>query len=368
MERRKLNPLLACLVVTALIWTGCGERTGGAGGGRQPAPTKEKLKVIVIFDQAGLGDQGFNDSAWAGITQAQRELAIAPYSLQSREEADYLADLVASAENADVVVSVGVLFADEVSQAAEKHPGTKFIHIEGAVDKPNVAVFNFRSEHGGYLAGIVAGMKTRSDKVGVVAGMDIPPVRAYVTGFRAGVMTADLIRKAGAETRSATEVMVVTANSFDDPVRGKSLATSLISKGADVLFRVAGNTGQGVYQAVKETPGVLLIWEDVDRSDAIPGRVIACTLKRVDRAVLGALRAASQGRFKAGAFTLGLAEGGMDLTGPFMKSDAEVDRELARIVDYFRSVVGVGRLEIPSEESGLAGFNPAELVKEVVGK
>jgi len=351
---------LICLVV---VFVSCGSPPQS-----DAEKSTFKFKVIVVFDQAGLGDQGFNDAAWAGIAMVEKEMKrrgseFESDNMESREEAGYLADLEAAANRADVVVSVGALFAEEVTKAARKHPDSRFIHIEGGVDAPNVLLYNFRSEHGGFLAGIVAGLRTKSGKIGVVTGVNITPVVAYECGFRAGAKVAGRIRNASGE-KLTVEVNSATANSFNDPEKGKALAQMLIAKGADVLFRIAGNTGQGVYQAVKENPKALLIWEDVDRRDAIPGRIVACTLKRVDKAVFEGVMSAVDKKFKGGSRVLGIAEGGMALVGPFLDSKKKEDIALARAVNHFKKLVAENKLAVPSTRQELTAFDSSGPVKE----
>ena len=153
------------------------------------------LKVVVLTDAAGLGDKGFNDVCWRGVQKAKEEFGVQAQFLQSREQADYAANLALAAQRADVIVTLGYLFVDAVKQAAPRFPRTLFIHIEGDISAQNVACFDFKSEEGGYLAGLVGGLFTRTKKLGVVTGMDIPPVEAYVSGFRAGVKTAERTAK-----------------------------------------------------------------------------------------------------------------------------------------------------------------------------
>jgi basic membrane protein A len=145
---------------------------------------------------------------------------------------------------------------DSLKQVAPQFPKTRFIHIEGDIRSNNLACFDFRSEEGGFLAGLVAGFFTRKKTAGVVTGMEIPPVEAYLTGFRAGVLTAARAR------REKIEVAVAPVGSFNDPVKGKSMAKALADRGADVLFRIAGNSGVGVAEAVRSTEGLYLILPD----------------------------------------------------------------------------------------------------------
>ncbi|HYA43472.1 MAG TPA: BMP family ABC transporter substrate-binding protein [Syntrophobacteraceae bacterium] len=309
----------------------------------------ESLKVIVLTDAAGLGDRGFNDVCWQGVLRAKKDFGIDAQFLQSREQADYASNLALAAGRADIVVTLGYLFTDSLKEAAPHFPKTRFIHIEGDVRAENVASIDFRSEEGGFIAGLTAGLFTRKMMVGVVAGMDIPPVEAYVSGFRAGVQTAQKARGEKIET------IVASAGSFNDPVKGKSLAAAMMDRGTDVIFRAAGNTGIGVTEAVKETSGMYMIAEDLDQDAEIPGRVLASALKRMDVAVYDAIRGVVEGRFRAGHRWLGVSEGAIDIT------EMKYSRQLFSPVDLERierakDLLKSSRLSVPKRYTEVDSF------------
>jgi len=311
-------------------------------------------RVIVLTDAAGLGDRGFNDVCWEGVQKAKKDFGVSARFLQSREQAEYVPNLTLAADKADIVVTLGYLFVDSLKQVAPYFPKTRFIHIEGDIASDNLACFDFRSEEGGFLAGLVAGLYTKKMMVGAVAGMDIPPVEAYVSGFRAGVKTAEKARGAG------IEAIVAFAGSFNDPVKGKSLAKAMIDKGVDVIFRVAGNTGVGVTEAVKSASGVCLIAEDLDQDGAIPGRVLTSALKRMDLAVYGAIRDVGEGKFKAGHFWLGAAEGAIDITEMKYTRQLFSPADLARI-EKARTLLRQGKLAVPGRSGEVESFVAPEL-------
>lgn len=312
------------------------------------------LRVVVLTDAAGLGDKGFNDVCWQGVQKARQDFGLSAQFVQSREQADYVANLSLAAQNADAVVTLGYLYVDAVKEVAPHFPNAHFIHIEGDIPGANVACFDFKSEEGGFLAGLVAGLFTRSNKVGVVSGMDIPPVVAYVSGFQAGVKTAQELRGETLET------IVTSAGSFNDPVKGKSLARALIDRGVDVIFRAAGNTGIGVLEAVKDAPKIYVVAEDLDLDGEFPGKVLTSALKRMDVAVYGALQDLAQGRFESGHRWLGAAEGAVDITE--MKFSRPLFRapDLERI-NNARRLLKEGKLNIPKRHSELDQFQPPEL-------
>ncbi len=314
----------------------------------------DSLKVIVLTDAAGLGDKGFNDVCWQGMLRAKKDFGLDAQFLQSREQADYASNLTLAANRADIVVTLGYLFADSLKEVGAYFPKTRFIHIEGDIPAENVASFDFRSEEGGFLAGLTAGLFTRKMMVGVVAGMDIPPVEAYVSGFRAGVKTAQKARGQN------IEAIVGTAGSFNDPVKGKSLAKAMIDRGADVIFRAAGNTGIGVNEAVKATRDVYMVAEDLDQDAEIPGRVLASALKKMDVAVYGAIRDAAEGRFRGGHRWLGASDGAIDITEMKYTRQLFDPADLQRI-EKARDLLKSGRLSVPKRYAEVDSFAAPDL-------
>lgn len=320
-------------------------------GGRAEA---KSLKVIVLTDAAGLGDKGFNDVCWRGVQEAKKAFQLHAQFLQAREQADYVPNLSLAAKHADIVVSLGFLYVDAVQKVAPHFPDTRFIHIEGDIKSDNVACFDFKSEEGGFLAGLVAGLFTKTKKVGMVTGMDIPPVEAYVCGFRVGVETAEKTRDTSVET------IIVSAGSFNDPVKGKSLAQALIQQGVDVIFRAAGNTGIGVFEAVKQSEGVYLIAEDLNQDSELPGRILTSTLKRMDVAVYNAIKSVVEGQFQPGHQWLGAAQGAMGITDMKYSRDLFSKEDFSKI-QHARELLKSGRLSIPSRYADVDRFEPPEL-------
>ena len=296
------NRMLALVLALALAGA------AGAAGPEPARPGGPALSVVVVTDEAGLGDQGFNDVAWEGILRAERELGVRKDIIESRSQSEYVSNLNYAAQRAQVVVSVGFIIADAVGRVAPAHPDTYFIHIEGDVPGANVLCFDFKSEQAGFLAGCVCALYTKKGRVGVVAGRRIPPVKAYLNGFRAGVATVE------ATFEKTVGQHIVYAGTFNDPVKGKSLGQALLARGCDVIFKAAGNTGVGVLELARERPHLFIVAEDLDIDDRLPGRILASTRKRIDVAVFTALKEIGEGRFRPGHRLLGMKEGGIGLS------------------------------------------------------
>jgi basic membrane protein A and related proteins len=273
-------------------------------------PGSAPVRVGLVFDVGGRGDKSFNDSAYEGLSRAERELGIdasflEPVGSEDRESALRLF----AARGMDLVIGVGFIFTSDIDAVARAYPGVHFACVDYAGDPANVPAnvvgLSFREEEGSFLVGAVAGLLSKTHHVGFVGGMTIPLIRKFEAGYIAGVHAACpacVVHSAYAGS---------TPDAFKDPLRGRSLAAFEIAAGADVLFHASGATGHGVFEGAREAH-VLAIGVDSDQYDELPGTVVTSMVKRVDVAVYDAIRDAAAGRFGAGVRAFGLKEDGID--------------------------------------------------------
>ena len=215
------------------------------------SPALAKLKVGMVFDIGGKGDQSFNDSAYRGLQWASEKFGIAHVEIEPGADADRETGLrMIASQGFDLVIGVGFLFTDAIKAVADEFPKTKFAIIDGFIpDKPNVSSLLFMEHQGSFLVGVIAGLKAKDDgknRVGFVGGMDIPLIHKFEAGYKAGVAYA----YPGCKIFS--DYAGTTPSAFVDPVKGKELALAQIDKGAHVIYHASGLTGAGVFEAGKE--------------------------------------------------------------------------------------------------------------------
>jgi basic membrane protein A len=192
-------------------------------------------------------------------------------------------------------------------------------------------------------------MTTKSNIVGVVGGMEIPPVVRWISGFQAGVVTAN----------PKAKVLVTYAGSFGDPAKGKEIALSEYSQGADVIFEVAGGTGIGAWQAAAQKgPGYYILGSDTCKYRLAPNNALPDVVKKVDVAVYAAAQAVAQGNFTGGPVELGLKDGGMDLC---QATYAKVPAQIQAMVETARKGIIAGTIVPPATAADLAKFTPPTL-------
>lgn len=360
MSKNIYKLIVSCILMLVVLVFLC--RCSSREVAEKTAENSNIKKIIVVTDQAGLGDQGFNDSGWAGACRAAKDFNLKADFIESGEQADYVPNISIAAKKADVVIAMGYLMKDAVGQVAPQYPKTSFIFIDGKVEAPNVASYDFKGQEATFIAGFIAAGLSKTGKLGVINGMDIPPVIAYEYGFRSGAAFANEILK----TRAT--ISRLTVGSFDDPVKGKSLARNLLGSGHDIILQIAGNSGIGVIELFKQIKTKeYLISSDIDIEDAIPGKVLTCVMKRFDNAVFNAVSDYIKGKFNTGYHIIGLKEDAVGITTMKHTSNL-ISKENILLLDKVEKIIRDGGFKVPANE---AEFNKADfkaLAKNVASK
>jgi basic membrane protein A and related proteins len=293
------------LAVGSLAVAACGSSddnstsSNAAAGSTSTAakPAGKPIKVGLVTDIGGLNDRSFNALANKGVMDAEKQLGVTGRVLISKSNADYVPNLSTLAQQKyDLVIAVGFLMADATEKVAKKFPDVKFAIIDSSApamkSKPtNVEGLLFKEQEAGYLVGYLSGLYAKDNSatsIGSIGGLKIPPVDHYIAGYQAGAKAAD----PGLKTLNGY------SQDFVDQAKCKEIALDQISKGAKVVFQVAGQCGLGVLDAAKEK-SVQGIGVDADQAYLGP-QVFTSALKKVDVAVFDAIKAAQADQYTGG--------------------------------------------------------------------
>jgi basic membrane protein A len=322
--------------------------------GAEQAPSGDALDVGIVFDVGGRGDKSFNDGAYLGAERAMRDLGARVRFIEPGEGSDREAGLrLLAAEGMDLVVGVGFIFTDDLTQLAREYPNTAFAGVDfslatdaqGNVVPPpaNLAALKFREEQGSFLVGALAALVGKSRRVGFVGGMDIPLIHKFEAGYRAGVQhvcptCTVVVQYAG-----------VTPEAFSNPGRGKELALSQYQSGVDIIFHASGSTGLGVFEAARASRK-LAIGVDADQHDEAPGHILTSMVKGVDAAVYDAIQRVQQGSFRGGVYQLGLAEQGVGYVYD-ERNRALIPDSVRTRLEALKDSIVAGRIRVPTTRS-----------------
>lgn len=364
MKKRKLGLALSLVLAAGTLLGACGKagNTNNAGGGNKG----NAFSVGMVTDVGGIDDKSFNQSAWKGLqdfgkaNNMQKGKGGYDY-LQSKSDADYSTNLnTLSRQGFSLVYGIGFMMQNDVDKIAKQQPNTKFSIVDAEVKEPNVASILFKENEGSFLAGVVAGMTTKTNKIGFIGGMESDVIERFEAGFSAGVKAAN---------PNAT-VDIQYAASFTDASKGQAIASRMYSSGDDVVFAAAGATGNGLFKEARDrkakNPSQNFWAIGVDSDQSAEGVVtaggkqqnivITSAMKRVDNAVVDIATKAKDGKFPGGKTTVyGLAENGVGLApiNPDVPNKAAMDKAVADWTDKIKS----GAIKVPATRAELKTFS-----------
>jgi basic membrane protein A len=343
--RAALVPGFVAALAIALALGGCqAQKSPPAGGAARPAT----LAVGLVFDVGGRGDQSFNDAAFAGLDSAKRELGIAYELMEPGEGGDRESALrQLAAGPSQVIFGIGFLFSDDIKAVAREFPDKQFACVDMNVAEaeslpPNLVALKFREQEGSYLVGALAGLLTKTGSVGFLGGMEIPLIKKFEAGYRAGV------RAVNPRAHVQVKYAGTTGDAFKNPTKGKEMGLAMYGAGADIVFHASGSTGLGLFEAAKER-GALAIGVDSDQYASMPGHILTSMVKRVDVAVYDTIRDALQNHFPGGqACEFGLADDGVGYVYD-ARNAALIPPAAKATVDSLRREIVAGRITVPAQ-------------------
>ncbi|MCP4428535.1 MAG: BMP family ABC transporter substrate-binding protein [Chloroflexi bacterium] len=332
MVRKQANFLIIIVTLLSMALTAC-----NAGS----------EKVCIVLDTGGENDKGFNEYSLKGARNAAAEVGLEFAHVVSSSDNDYGPNIDRFIkEECDLIMTVGFLMGDVTAEAAKANPDVHFAIIdldyapgsgcsvdvsdcytkEGGLN--NVTSLMFAEDEVGYLAGTLAACMSETGAIGSVAGMEIPPVVRFVTGYQNGAKAFN----------PDIETFNEYVPDFNDPVTGKQLAEDQIRDGADVIFGVGGNTGNAVLLAAHEA-GLLAIGVDVDQYNTFPDvapSLLTSAMKNVDVAAGEAVRAFANDALPPGVLMSNMANDGIGLA-PYHDLGAQVSDACRMAVDIAAS-------------------------------
>lgn len=259
----------------------------------------DKVRVGLITP-GSIADAAWNSGAYQGLLRIRDSLGLAVSHIEARTPAEQSEALrTYAAQGYDLVFAHGFEFQDPAERVSGEYPRTVFIVTSGRRARRNVSPLIFRLEEASYLVGMVAGGLTRTNVIGFIGGIKLPPIEAAYNGWVNGA------RAVNAKVRSRQ----IYLNSFDDAAAGREAALALISAHADMFHHNADAAALGVFQAVKEHPGVYVFGANADQSKLAPGHVPGSAVIDLPRAFLLVASEVRSGRFRPHVEVFGLKSG-----------------------------------------------------------
>jgi basic membrane protein A len=390
--RKHPSSMMAVLAILMLILAAC---TGGGESptaeesepmatGAEPTATEEPTGLAAcgdpdsgeewliggVTDVGELEDKSFNEGGWCGTIAGATSVGGSAEVIVTADPADYAQNIQTFIDQGyQIIVTYGFALGNATTIAARENPDVWFIGLdqpvcvdeEGAPDPtfacagdaaelvPNYQGLIFSEAQAGYLAGIVAGTITETNVIGTIGGIEsIPAVKLYIGGYHNGALSVN----------PDVEVLISYVSeditvAFNDPATGASLAEQMIGQDADVIFQVAGLSGQGALEASCDAD-IYGIGVDVDQALGLPSEtcIVTSAEKKLVDAINEAIQRVADGTAVGGSVVLDAASDPPKVgTSAFHNHPDLLTPELQTLLDDATAAMAAGELD-PCEGDG----------------
>lgn len=271
--KKKILSVLLCATMVMSFVAGCGTPAAETETKKEETTTKAAGTGIAVEDLkigfvhvSDASDMGYTYNHDIGTKEMQETLGISDdqiinkFNVPEGAECDTaLRELIDAGCNIIFATSFG--FEDYVKEVAAEYPEVQFCHATGyqAKDSELSNMHNYFASiyEARYLAGIAAGLKTESNKLGYVAAFPFAEVISGYTAFYLGAKSVN----------PDVTMDIMYTNSWNDPTVESQVSKALIEKGCDVISQHSDSTAPAT---TAEEYGVFQVGYNNDMIEAAP--------------------------------------------------------------------------------------------------
>ncbi len=243
---------------------------------------------VALLTPGPVSDQSWNGGAYAGLLRIKDSLGASVSHIQTATPGEFEENFrqYGTAGYA-LVFGHGFEFQDAAERIGLEFPKTIYITTGGNKVAANVAALNFAFEEPAYLAGMAAAAVSKTGTIGCIGGTELPPVKTAFAAFASGALAVN------------PRVKIVTSylGTWEDASAGKEQAFAQIGRGADVIFQDADAAGLGVFQAARDSKGVLVIGSNSDQNGVAPEVTLGSVVIDLPHAFLLVAREVKDAKF-----------------------------------------------------------------------
>lgn len=340
-----MKKLISILSVITIVLTGC----ASANPSKDTSKCKDyDAKIGFVTDAGGIDDKSFNQGTWEGISSFCESNQVGATYIETKDSSQLKSnlELMSTTDGIEVVVASGFVFANDMYTVAKENPDMDYILIDSEPINPetgkeekldNVMSYYFNEQEVGYLVGYIAGKETKTNRVGFIGGLEIPPVKRFGYGYVQGVNDAN---------PNAT-VDYLYSGSFNDANVGNQSANTMINQGSDIIFMSAGMTNDGIVKAAIDSSikgnkvSVIGVDRDMYEDGLYAGNdgeetsvVLTSALKIVGEAAKDGLSKHFDNKFEGGKTTvLGYAENGVGIPAENPNLNEDIVKEAKKALE-----------------------------------
>ncbi len=309
------------------------------------APESETFKVGMLLP-GSISDQGWNALAHDGLKAIETELGAEISYVESLTPSDWEADFRSYAmQGYHLIFGHGYEYQEAAIAVAQDYPEIVFITSAGASGaiRENVSPIVFRLEQATYLLGMIAGMMTQTDKIGIIGGQELPSGSSTFMAFEGGVKSVN----------PDAIVQRAYVGDWENIAKARELASAQINEGVDFIFHNANEAGIGVFEAVilAQDAGKTVYSFGANRDQtAVSPRAVLANAVITPRAYVQLATAVQNRTFESKLYVFTMTtDGAIALTyNPALKD--QVPEEVQQKVEEARQQILAGTLEVPQTD------------------
>ena len=319
-------------MMVVLLGTGC----LFAGGSKEQAVAKKAPDSMALILSGPANDQGWNAVAVAGLEATAKKFNLKTTMMENVAIADAEAAYrQLAAEGYDIVIGHGYQYGEPAVAVSSEFPDKYFLATESNSYSENAASYVMACEQGAYVMGVLCAGMSKSGTIGVIGGFEQPSITKELEAFKLAARTV----------RPDIHVLEIYINSFVDTNLGYEAAMTMIGQGADVIYQVANQAGNGALIACAER-GVYACGNSYDQNSIAPDYVLSSTIYNMDQVMITAVSSILDGTFKGGVYNLGMDKNVVQIA-PFHSLEAKIPQALQDKVAQTVQDITSGKLQVP---------------------
>jgi basic membrane protein A and related proteins len=338
-DRREIRAFSTAVNIGIFLFaSACG------GGAKSPNSGGSSTFRVALLTPGPVSDQSWNSGAYQGLLRIRDSLGAQVSNIQTKTPAEFEDNFRQyGAQGYALVFGHGFEYQDAAKRVAPEFPKTIYVTTSGTTTGSNLAGMAFGFDEPSYLAGLMAAAVSKSDKLGVIGGTELPPVVESFRAFEAGARALK------------PNIAVITSyvGNWDDVSAGKEQALAQLSRGVDVIFQNADAAGLGVFQAAREKSNVYVIGSNSNQNGVAPDVTLGSVVIDLPLAFLTIARQVKDGTFHPGVITLGESSRVVTLViNPSLRTRIPA-ATLARI-DSMQTAMAAGAFTVPASADSAA--------------
>lgn len=322
-------------------------------GGAGPALAKHKKLRVAAALVGPANDASWNAAAVEGLKIAKERYGAEFTFVESVK----LADLEGvyrdfAAKGYDLIIGHAFNFGDAALKAAKDYPKAKFAITMSTVHSPNVASFNVRQQETPFVAGVLAGLMTKTNRLGAIGGFGFPAIIRQLEGFRLGARYAN----------PKVRMYHTYINSWVDVGKAKETALGQFDLGADIVFTALDEAGHGAIKAAEEK-GKYAIPSYSPQHQLAPKTVLTSVLHGVPQVIVNMVKEVHGGTFKGQVYKLGFQHGVGGLPPWHPEARKIIPAKIRSRVGRVAAAIKSGKLVVPEivKDGDAKGYDVSKL-------